>query len=288
MDHVSQKRMETMKRKREAEAPSGSPNVRFKPSGPMNGIKHTPQHLNSASLNNASNASTPTHEVRKRPLLSEQLARLLDDKPTSAGCAVPASRPSLQDASLPSPRSLGANMLGASPRSSLHESSNQIKPGTHGASNPRHGVEADSDEEADLSPADPSSDGEISERPVSEKDETEGDTPAAVDMAAPGRPYNRWWGELPWLLCSAAPMSKPLTACLGTYNGPLLATNGALLPEGYQLSTAIANHPWICPIRSCRKVFPKIDKLGCHFVVSSLSVPSHGSASLLTSLAEIA
>jgi len=52
--------------------------------------------------------------------------------------------------------------------------------------------------------------------------------------------------------------------------GCLRPTYGALIPEGYQLSTTIAKHPWICPVRSCRKLFAKLRELGGHFVVSQL------------------
>ena len=47
-------------------------------------------------------------------------------------------------------------------------------------------------------------------------------------------------------------------------------TFGALIPEGYQLSTVTPEHPWICPIRSCRRVFAKIPQLGSHFNVGVL------------------
>ncbi|KAK1834260.1 hypothetical protein QBC39DRAFT_252901 [Podospora conica] len=43
-------------------------------------------------------------------------------------------------------------------------------------------------------------------------------------------------------------------------------THGALIPDGYQLSDAFPGLPFICPIRSCRKVLRDMKRLGCHFV----------------------
>ncbi|KAK3324037.1 hypothetical protein B0T19DRAFT_427558 [Cercophora scortea] len=63
----------------------------------------------------------------------------------------------------------------------------------------------------------------------------------AIEMAAPGRPYRVWRGT-------------------GTY--------GALIPEGYELSDAIPGCPWVCPVRTRRKVFRLINNLGAHFTVS--------------------
>lgn len=42
---------------------------------------------------------------------------------------------------------------------------------------------------------------------------------------------------------------------------------GALIPEGYDLDRTVPGYPWICPIRSCRRIFKKIVSLGSHFVV---------------------
>ncbi len=51
------------------------------------------------------------------------------------------------------------------------------------------------------------------------------------------------------------------------YDGSVHAAHGALIPEGYKLSAATPTHPWICAIRSCRKVFAQIGQLGRHFNV---------------------
>lgn len=42
---------------------------------------------------------------------------------------------------------------------------------------------------------------------------------------------------------------------------------GALIPEKYDLDPIVPGYPWICPIRSCRRVFKKIVSLGPHFAV---------------------
>ncbi|KAK4161023.1 hypothetical protein QBC43DRAFT_218608 [Cladorrhinum sp. PSN259] len=70
-------------------------------------------------------------------------------------------------------------------------------------------------------------------------EESREEAPPAIEMAAPGRPYTKWQDS---------------------------ATFGTLIPEGYQLSSSTPDYPWICPIRSCRKVFTKINGLGGHFV----------------------
>ncbi|KAK4458086.1 hypothetical protein QBC42DRAFT_349914 [Cladorrhinum samala] len=55
-------------------------------------------------------------------------------------------------------------------------------------------------------------------------------------------------------------MARPYTEIHGN------DTCGALIPLGYELYNATPHHPWICPIRSCRNLFPNIVKLGGHFV----------------------
>ncbi len=46
----------------------------------------------------------------------------------------------------------------------------------------------------------------------------------------------------------------------------LISAMGALLPERYEQST-YPDNPWICPIRTCRKVFGRLKSLGGHFPV---------------------
>ncbi|KAK4200981.1 hypothetical protein QBC40DRAFT_172508 [Triangularia verruculosa] len=61
----------------------------------------------------------------------------------------------------------------------------------------------------------------------------------ALTNTPSGRPYLRWKGE---------------------------AMHGALIPDEYEWSPALPGFPWICPVRSCRKLFPGIKQLGGHFV----------------------
>ncbi|KAK4118806.1 hypothetical protein N657DRAFT_659378 [Parathielavia appendiculata] len=53
------------------------------------------------------------------------------------------------------------------------------------------------------------------------------------DMADPDRPYNMWREN----------------------DGTLVPMRGALLPDGYKHDTTIPGRPWICPVRSCRRLF---------------------------------
>ncbi|KAI2776204.1 hypothetical protein F4815DRAFT_362228 [Daldinia loculata] len=52
-------------------------------------------------------------------------------------------------------------------------------------------------------------------------------------------------------------------------SGETQVTSGALLPQGYTLHDN-PDAPWICPIRSCRVLFSKLEGLGSHFNVSTL------------------
>lgn len=57
-------------------------------------------------------------------------------------------------------------------------------------------------------------------------------------------------------------------------DGEAILTCGALLPNNYKQNDSTPGHPWICPLRSCRYVFARIQSLGSHFVVSSATVLS--------------
>ncbi|KAK4671439.1 hypothetical protein QC764_600340 [Podospora pseudoanserina] len=63
--------------------------------------------------------------------------------------------------------------------------------------------------------------------------------PHALDLTPSGRPYLRWNNE---------------------------SMYGTTIPDGYEWSSARPGFPWICPVRSCRKLFPAIKQLGGHFV----------------------
>lgn len=58
-----------------------------------------------------------------------------------------------------------------------------------------------------------------------------------------------------------------------TKNGADESMRGALIPEKYDLDHTVAGYPWICPVRSCRKVFKKIFSIGSHFVVGAKFPP---------------
>ncbi|KAK4234912.1 hypothetical protein C8A03DRAFT_18267 [Achaetomium macrosporum] len=75
------------------------------------------------------------------------------------------------------------------------------------------------------------------------EDEKPGSAEAEIKEAEPGRLYTMWPDE----------------------NGQLAHVYGALLPTGYQLDYAIPGRPWICPVRTCRKVFGSRRTLGYHF-----------------------
>ncbi|KAK4185854.1 hypothetical protein QBC35DRAFT_438595 [Podospora australis] len=47
--------------------------------------------------------------------------------------------------------------------------------------------------------------------------------------------------------------------------GQLADMCGALLPKGYKCSTLVKDRPWICPVRSCRRLFKSRDTIGYHF-----------------------
>ncbi|KAK1755580.1 hypothetical protein QBC47DRAFT_413331 [Echria macrotheca] len=83
--------------------------------------------------------------------------------------------------------------------------------------------------------------------PVEEADTTtvRGDgLPARLEEAAPGRSYKVYIDE----------------------DGNHYRTGGALIPEGYQLCDKHPSFPWICPIRTCRRLFAGLRPLGTHFV----------------------
>lgn len=60
--------------------------------------------------------------------------------------------------------------------------------------------------------------------------------------------------------------NRPYTMWLDN-NGQLVRINGALLPTGYQLDSAAADRPWICPIQSCRYLFKACHDLGRRFSI---------------------
>ncbi|GAB1315463.1 hypothetical protein MFIFM68171_05673 [Madurella fahalii] len=65
-----------------------------------------------------------------------------------------------------------------------------------------------------------------------------------LDMANADRPYNMY------------PSDEP---------GKLATAYGALIPDGYKHDTTLPGRPWICPVRSCRRLFKSMLDLGNHF-----------------------
>ncbi|KAK0629327.1 hypothetical protein B0T17DRAFT_183052 [Bombardia bombarda] len=65
------------------------------------------------------------------------------------------------------------------------------------------------------------------------------------EMANPDRSYSMWPNEY----------------------GLLQRAFGALLPDGYELDKTVSSRPWICPVRSCRRLFKVCSDLGYHFKV---------------------
>ncbi|KAK3291210.1 uncharacterized protein B0H64DRAFT_44584 [Chaetomium fimeti] len=64
-----------------------------------------------------------------------------------------------------------------------------------------------------------------------------------LDMANPDRPYNMWRDK----------------------SGTLVPLKNVLIPDGYKPDTTIPGRPWICPVRSCRRLFKAPVDFGNHF-----------------------
>ncbi|KAM7208340.1 hypothetical protein V8F20_001318 [Naviculisporaceae sp. PSN 640] len=86
---------------------------------------------------------------------------------------------------------------------------------------------------------------ESSSSPVASRVEENPSSGEDLTMANPHRRYDQWPDK----------------------HGNLKAAYGALLPDGYVNSTAVPERPWICPIRSCRRVYKRLHELGYHFSV---------------------
>lgn len=159
MAHVHKKRLETMRRERAAGALLGSPRI-IKPSGPVSTTKHTRKTLPDRHPNTNSTASAPTPHTRKRSLITERLARLLDDVPVPA-------------ASMASERELEArNAEEQDPACVSSIASSEVE---------MDGLEATEYTLADV---------------LEDKDDTESDGKwKPLEMTASGRPYGTWRGE---------------------------------------------------------------------------------------------
>ncbi len=88
--------------------------------------------------------------------------------------------------------------------------------------------------------------------------------PEFIDMANPDRSYDMWPGKVS-LPCPYS-CSLSLIAFLGE-NGELKTMYLALLPDDYTLDRTLKKRPWICPIRTCRKLYGHRHDLGQHWKV---------------------
>ncbi|KAK0710084.1 hypothetical protein B0T26DRAFT_724017 [Lasiosphaeria miniovina] len=70
----------------------------------------------------------------------------------------------------------------------------------------------------------------------------------SITMANPNRPYTMW--------------PDP--------TGTLTDTCGTLIPDGYTLDEMVEDRQWICPIRSCRRLYSSRRYLGGHFTMHHL------------------
>lgn len=69
-----------------------------------------------------------------------------------------------------------------------------------------------------------------------------------ITMANPDRPYTMW----------------------PDHTGTLKRTCGTLIPDGYTLDETVEDRQWICPIRSCRRLYSSRRHLGSHFTMHHL------------------
>jgi hypothetical protein len=86
-----------------------------------------------------------------------------------------------------------------------------------------------------------------------------------IEMTPSGRPYRMWAGKHTCVSERVFNHSKSVGA---DDFGALRKTCGVLLPDKYEFSYTIPDHRWICPVRSCRRVFAALPNLGSHFIVS--------------------
>ncbi|KAL2258114.1 hypothetical protein VTK26DRAFT_8704 [Humicola hyalothermophila] len=235
MDNVVKKRLETMRR-RKAEALLGSPGV----------IKHTGSVSSGTQMHKTSGTSSrgfvptsspaPVFRARNGALVSEQLARFLDDDTPSN----PSINPGDQEQSGPQHR-----------HSSMTPDTAMVDTGatTQGSAV----VHSDLDHDSLVDDEIGGYTGGVKAKDESGTGERPDDLPLAIERTASGRRYNEFKDE----------------------HGLITGGYGALFPEGYRLSTTTPQNPWVCPIRSCGKVFADISRLGGHFVKLHRGVRLH-------------
>ncbi|KAK4098319.1 hypothetical protein N658DRAFT_499560 [Parathielavia hyrcaniae] len=254
MDHVVKKRLETLRLKKEAAGLLGTPGI-TKQSGPVGSLRHTPRSSSSPKrlANLSSLATTPSHHARKRSLGTDQLARLFDDElvPKSFTARTPKFRAHTdadKAGSVVQPRLAPPDvpMLDVGQLNHLSSFSRQAKPTSASVLDDEddQSVDQEWEDEGDDSSMDDASSVDATEFTNGPTlDESSGGG-SHITMASPNRPYTLWRDD----------------------DGSLHKTYGALIPEGYQLSTTTPQYPWICPIRTCRRIFSKVKELGRHSV----------------------
>ncbi|KAL2193456.1 hypothetical protein P885DRAFT_45425 [Corynascus similis CBS 632.67] len=204
MDSVPKKRLQTMRRRKEAEALLGTPGI-TKSSSRVGGLELARKSSASSNrfLHSPGLTASQPHEARKRSVISDKFARFMDD---SILAAKPTSSPN---------------------RLSHYVTSTKAKAACEAASTNGYLDEFDSEIEDSVSLNSSTSHSTQAAEQTSGKDESRNGTElfAPITMATTDRAYTKWRDE----------------------KGCLRPTYGALIPEGYQLSTTIAKHPWICP-----------------------------------------
>ncbi|KAH6632341.1 hypothetical protein F5144DRAFT_573747 [Chaetomium tenue] len=244
MDHVHKKRVETLRRRKEAEGLLGAP-----------GITKPSQKTPTSSTRQPRLSDPGSSDLdRKRSGFAEKLAFLFN-KPVSSDLADLLAGPrnyreTSDSTSWGDSVASNADVLNDNMEPSNNAMLKKTRPALDSTLNKGNSgdVESEGDSGDSSSASSISNDAKVDDE-VSDDDDDEPDNgkeaiAQPIIMAAPDRAYTRWKDE----------------------NGSLLLTRGVLIPEGYQFSTSTPGHPWVCPVRSCRKVFVKLVQLGSHFI----------------------
>jgi hypothetical protein len=203
MDIAVKKRLETVRRKKEAAALIGTPGI-TKPSGPVGSLKHAAKSSASSSrLPNLSGpAATLAHHARKRSLVAEQLAHVFDDKLASLpGPATHSSR-ELDSDVLPRPTAPDHEARDVGQPPNHHFASQQAMPPLESALDSENRPNPDLESDGDDMYMKASGAGEVILLDDTKKGgqrSRESATPIA--LAAPDRPDTGWRGGCPE--CSA-------------------------------------------------------------------------------------
>jgi hypothetical protein len=195
MANVHKKRMETIRRRKEAEGLLGTPGI-AKPSSFSGSLQH------SQMPSSSSQAPSPSLHRPRKFAVSEKLARLFEDDPALVDAATPVTRPE-PDAGKETPASGGlpdVEMLEASQPRAHHFSSDQVETAMLFEDD---GVDEDG-EIGDIQKVphvmvpSPGSDStgqfvDPDETDVEAEDRLENSL-SPIEMAVPDRPYTKWRG----------------------------------------------------------------------------------------------